>query len=150
MLHRCFGYRILDTDFISFDQIMSFNVCLDCQSISELSVILVIAGVVINGDGVSFAWQITGFYDHVSTTLLSNVRVKYLDSDVDEDSVTKSDFKNYFNGSEMVIAGRLSDAETRTLSLQVLGDSADGNIVLSGDTVTNYVAFKGNELCFIG
>jgi len=76
--------------------------------------------------------------------------VKYLDSDVDEDSVTKSDFKNYFNGSEMVIAGRLSDAETRTLSLQVLGDSADGNIVLSGDTVTNYVAFKGNELCFIG
>jgi len=55
MLHRCFGYRILDTDFISFDQIMSFNVCLDCQSISELSVILVIAGVVINGDGVSFA-----------------------------------------------------------------------------------------------
>lgn len=79
----------------------------------------------------------------MSTTLLSNVDIKYLGDDVEEDSLTKSNFRNYFGGSELVIAGKLTDSDVKTVNLEVLGDSANGNIVLTGDAVTNDVTSKG-------
>ena len=42
--------------------------------------------------------QIAGFYDDLAVTLLKDVEIKYLDDSVDEESLTRSDYRNYYKG----------------------------------------------------
>lgn len=77
------------------------------------------------------ALQIAGFYDELAVTLLKDVEIKYLDDAVAEDSLTRSDYRNYYQGSELVVAGKLDDNTTRQLNLEILGNSMGGNLVLS-------------------
>ena len=42
--------------------------------------------------------QIAGFYDELAVTLLKNVEIKYLDDSVNEESLTRSDYRNYYKG----------------------------------------------------
>ena len=42
--------------------------------------------------------QIAGFYDELAVTLLKDVEIKYLDDSVDEQSLTRSDYRNYYQG----------------------------------------------------
>ena len=42
--------------------------------------------------------QIAGFYDELAVTLLKDVEIKYLDESVDEESLTRSDYRNYYKG----------------------------------------------------
>ena len=44
------------------------------------------------------ALQIAGFYDELAITLMKDVEIKYLDDAVAEDSLTKSDYRNYYQG----------------------------------------------------
>ena len=44
------------------------------------------------------ALQIAGFYDELAVTLMKDVEIKYLDDAVAEDSLTKSDYRNYYQG----------------------------------------------------
>uniref|UniRef100_A0A8C9TBE5 Inter-alpha-trypsin inhibitor heavy chain H3 n=1 Tax=Scleropages formosus TaxID=113540 RepID=A0A8C9TBE5_SCLFO len=53
------------------------------------------------------ALQLKGFYSEVASPLLSEVHMQYQDNTVD--SLTQSHFKQLFNGSEIVVAGRLTD-----------------------------------------
>lgn len=48
-----------------------------------------------------------GFYEEVSSPLLSEVNFHYPDNTVN--SLTRSHFKQLFNGSEIMVAGRLND-----------------------------------------
>lgn len=53
-----------------------------------------------------------------------------------EDSVryvTQNLFTNYFNGSEIVIAGKLTNQSTETLHVQVMASNSDKSIVLETD-----------------
>ncbi|XP_077991747.1 inter-alpha-trypsin inhibitor heavy chain H4-like [Glandiceps talaboti] len=52
--------------------------------------------------------QLTGFFDEVATPLLMDVQFTYIDNTVLEGSVTTSTFPNYFGGSEIVVAGKVS------------------------------------------
>ena len=47
--------------------------------------------------------QIAGFYDELAVTLMKDVEIKYLDDAVAEDSLTKSDYRNYYQGNKVVI-----------------------------------------------
>lgn len=58
-----------------------------------------------------------GFYDEVSNVLLSDVNFHYPDNMVN--SLTGSNFKQLFNGSEIVVAGRLNDLEMNDLPIEV-------------------------------
>ncbi|XP_053704877.1 inter-alpha-trypsin inhibitor heavy chain H6 [Synchiropus splendidus] len=49
--------------------------------------------------------QLKGFYDEVASPLLSDVQLSYMDDQAYE--VTRSLFPNYFQGSELVVAGRV-------------------------------------------
>ncbi|XP_041035587.1 inter-alpha-trypsin inhibitor heavy chain H6 [Carcharodon carcharias] len=49
--------------------------------------------------------QLKGFYDEVASPLLVDVRLDYLDNRVED--VTRALFPAFFNGSELVVAGRL-------------------------------------------
>lgn len=80
------------------------------------------------------ALQIAGFYNEISVTLLSNVTFQYLDAPVAD--VTQHTFTNYFNGSEIVICGRVDSydvSEDETLNLKISSNSVQGtNLVLTG------------------
>lgn len=51
------------------------------------------------------ALQLKGFYDEVASPLLSDIQLSYLDDQAFD--VTRSLFPNYFQGSELVVAGKV-------------------------------------------
>ncbi|XP_071381649.1 inter-alpha-trypsin inhibitor heavy chain H6 [Centroberyx affinis] len=51
------------------------------------------------------ALQLKGFYDEVASPLLSDIQLSYLDDQAFD--VTRSLFPNYFQGSELVVTGRV-------------------------------------------
>lgn len=76
--------------------------------------------------------QMTGFYEEIGTSIMSNVQVKYLDNSIDAASVTAASFQNYFNGTEMIIAGKIND-RVPTISLEIDGMGKDGPVTLKLD-----------------
>lgn len=56
------------------------------------------------------ALQLKGFYDEVASPLLSDIQLTYLDDQAFD--VTRSLFPNYFQGSELVVAGRVKPGTT--------------------------------------
>ena len=69
--------------------------------------------------------------------LLTKVQATYLDDAVDPASVTQSSFKNYFNGSELVIAGKLLDTSASSLAVNMQANDAKGevNLALTSNTL---------------
>ncbi|CAG2189689.1 unnamed protein product [Mytilus edulis] len=75
--------------------------------------------------------QIKGFYDEISSSALQNVSFKYLDKNTDvTENATKRNFDTFFNGKELVIAGKLSDDNIQVLNLLVTGNGVNGNVEL--------------------
>ncbi|XP_077400613.1 inter-alpha-trypsin inhibitor heavy chain H5 [Vanacampus margaritifer] len=72
--------------------------------------------------------MLKGFYEEIGTPLLSDIRVNYPSDSVDH--VTQHVFANYFNGSEMVVAGKLSDTSAESLRVQVTASNNDKTVVL--------------------
>uniref|UniRef100_A0A8C7ZFC1 Inter-alpha-trypsin inhibitor heavy chain H3 n=1 Tax=Oryzias sinensis TaxID=183150 RepID=A0A8C7ZFC1_9TELE len=68
------------------------------------------------------ALQLQGFYEEVSTPMLLEVDLLYPDNVVD--FVTTSHFRQLFNGSEIVVAGRLSDNNINNFLVEVSGQGA--------------------------
>ncbi|XP_054480726.1 inter-alpha-trypsin inhibitor heavy chain H5 [Anoplopoma fimbria] len=75
--------------------------------------------------------MLKGFYDEIGTPLLSDIRINYTEDSVQY--VTQHLFTNYFNGSEIVIAGKLSNQSTESLHVQVTASNNDRSIVLETD-----------------
>lgn len=71
--------------------------------------------------------QLTGFYNEISSPVLSNVKITYLDENGKEleANVTETQFINYFNGSEIVVAGRLKDKQTHSVQVIHLSDHSN-------------------------
>lgn len=65
-----------------------------------------------------FNWS-QGFYEEVSSPLLLEVDVRYPDNTVD--LVTTNHFGKLFNGSEIVVAGRLTDSNQNNFLVEVFG-----------------------------
>ncbi|KAG8305512.1 hyaluronan metabolic process [Homalodisca vitripennis] len=57
--------------------------------------------------------QLKNFYKTISSPLLSNVTFTYLPGQVDNSSRTKIDFPVFFNGSELVVAGKINNNEIK-------------------------------------
>lgn len=60
-----------------------------------------------------------GFYEEVSSPLLSEVDLRYPDNAVD--FLTTNHFSQLFNGSEIVVAGRLTDNDLDNFLVEVFG-----------------------------
>lgn len=71
------------------------------------------------------------FYDEIGTPLLSDIRINYTENSVDY--VTQNLFTNYFNGSEIVISGKLTNQSAESLHVQVTASNNDRNIILEMD-----------------
>lgn len=73
----------------------------------------------------------SSFYDEIGTPLLSDVQLSY-----GEDSalaVTQNVFVNYFNGSEVVVAGRLANRSAEWLHVTVTASSGARSVALAAD-----------------
>uniref|UniRef100_A0A3Q3W3N4 VWFA domain-containing protein n=1 Tax=Mola mola TaxID=94237 RepID=A0A3Q3W3N4_MOLML len=75
--------------------------------------------------------MLKGFYDEIGTPLLSDIRINYTDDSVQY--VTQHLFPNYFNGSEIVIAGKLTNHSAESLHVQVTASNNDKSIILETD-----------------
>ncbi|XP_038068542.1 uncharacterized protein LOC119737937 [Patiria miniata] len=84
--------------------------------------------------------QLIGVYDEVATPLLVNVAIEYLGNIVDRESLTKTLFQNYFDGSEFAISGRLANLLAATLPIRVTAISATGEI-----TIEEYVPITNRD-----
>ena len=76
--------------------------------------------------------QVQGFYKEISTTLLTGVKIKYLNSTIDPESLTKTDFKNLFNGSEIVVSGKIANevGVVGDVGITITGTGYRGRVVL--------------------
>uniref|UniRef100_A0A8C7TQ67 Inter-alpha-trypsin inhibitor heavy chain H3 n=1 Tax=Oncorhynchus mykiss TaxID=8022 RepID=A0A8C7TQ67_ONCMY len=67
--------------------------------------------------------QLQGFYEEVASPLLSEVDLRYPDNLVN--SLTTSHYKQLFNGSEIVVAGRLTDYSLDNFLVEVFAHGED-------------------------
>ncbi|XP_019942173.2 inter-alpha-trypsin inhibitor heavy chain H3-like isoform X1 [Paralichthys olivaceus] len=94
------------------------------------------------------AVQLQGFYEEVSSPLLLEVDLRYPDNAVD--SLTKNHFSQLFNGSEIVVSGRLSDNDMDNFLVEVLGQGSDKDFQVKGNaSVGNWeVTYPEQEYIF--
>ncbi|XP_067288464.1 inter-alpha-trypsin inhibitor heavy chain H3a isoform X1 [Pseudorasbora parva] len=75
--------------------------------------------------------QLKGFYEEVSSPLLSEVNFHYPDNTVN--SLTRSHFKQLFNGSEIMVAGQLNDLnDINNFAIEVSAQGFENNFELKG------------------
>ncbi|XP_058434635.1 inter-alpha-trypsin inhibitor heavy chain H5 isoform X2 [Marmota monax] len=72
--------------------------------------------------------QLIGFYDEIRTPLLSDIRIDYPPGIVEH--ATKTLFPNYFNGSEIIIAGKLADRKVEQLPVEVTASNSKKFVML--------------------
>uniref|UniRef100_A0A8B9FHC2 Inter-alpha-trypsin inhibitor heavy chain 5 n=1 Tax=Amazona collaria TaxID=241587 RepID=A0A8B9FHC2_9PSIT len=77
------------------------------------------------------ASHLKGFYDEIGTPLLSDIRVDYPEDNVEQ--VTQNFFPNYFNGSEIIIAGKLINCTSDSLHVEVTASNSKKYILLKKD-----------------
>uniref|UniRef100_A0A3Q0SE67 Inter-alpha-trypsin inhibitor heavy chain family member 6 n=1 Tax=Amphilophus citrinellus TaxID=61819 RepID=A0A3Q0SE67_AMPCI len=84
------------------------------------------------------ALQLKGFYDEVASPLLSDIQLSYLDDQAFD--VTRSLFPNYFQGSELVVAGRVKPG-VKDLKVSVSATDLKQRMKLENDVLIS----QGNE-----
>ena len=80
--------------------------------------------------------QLEGFYQEVSSPILSNVTFDYLDSNLVEDSLTETAFHTFYQGGEMVVAGMMDLSQAHDMEpiieYKVTAHQATGDYSLGG------------------
>ncbi|XP_074735619.1 inter-alpha-trypsin inhibitor heavy chain H3-like [Strix uralensis] len=67
--------------------------------------------------------QLQGFYDEVSNPMLTDVELNYPENEISD--LTKNSFKHFYDGSEIVVAGRFIDNNQNSLIVDVRGEGAN-------------------------
>ncbi|XP_056293786.1 inter-alpha-trypsin inhibitor heavy chain H3 isoform X2 [Pseudoliparis swirei] len=71
--------------------------------------------------------QLKGFYEEVATPLLTDVIMTYNGGT----NLTQTNFSQYYNGSEIVVAGQISDNDIETFTPQVVAISVNRKMMFS-------------------
>ncbi|XP_069793283.1 inter-alpha-trypsin inhibitor heavy chain H3-like isoform X2 [Narcine bancroftii] len=75
--------------------------------------------------------QLQGFYDEVANPLLLDIELQYPENAISE--LTRASFRQYYDGSEIVVAGRISDKALESLTTKVVAQTANENLTLKAD-----------------
>uniref|UniRef100_H3D4H6 Inter-alpha-trypsin inhibitor heavy chain family member 6 n=1 Tax=Tetraodon nigroviridis TaxID=99883 RepID=H3D4H6_TETNG len=86
------------------------------------------------------ALQLKGFYDEVASPLLSDVQLSYLDDQAFD--ITRSLFPNYFQGSELVVAGKVKPG-IKDLKISMSATDSRQRVELENTVLTSQT--EGNE-----
>ena len=76
-------------------------------------------------EGIDAALQLRDLFLEIGTPLLYDVRLSYDGSVVDTNTLTRVAFPQYFNGSELAVAGKLLASRTQDWVATVTGRSSD-------------------------
>ncbi|XP_070693139.1 inter-alpha-trypsin inhibitor heavy chain H3-like [Pempheris klunzingeri] len=76
--------------------------------------------------------QLKGFYEEVATPLLTDLTMIYLGVT----NLTQTNFSQYYNGSEIVVAGQITDNNIETFTPQVVAVSGNREIMFSDTNAT--------------
>ncbi|XP_039519163.1 inter-alpha-trypsin inhibitor heavy chain H3 isoform X2 [Pimephales promelas] len=77
--------------------------------------------------------QLQGFYEEVASPLLFEVNLNYPGNAVTD--LTQSHFRQFFKGSEIVVAGRLQDLETDELRSEVSANGLEDQFVFESSAI---------------
>uniref|UniRef100_A0A3B3V157 Inter-alpha-trypsin inhibitor heavy chain family member 6 n=1 Tax=Poecilia latipinna TaxID=48699 RepID=A0A3B3V157_9TELE len=88
------------------------------------------------------ALQLKGFYDEVANPLLSDVQLSYMDDQAFD--VTHTLFPNYFQGSELVVAGRVKPG-VKDLKVSVSATDSKHNISLEDNVLISSAKENGSR-----
>ena len=79
-------------------------------------------------EGLDAAIQLEDFYLELANPLLNNVKFEYVGEPFKNGSITNTNFKTYFKGSEYVIAGQISNdnLETGEVEMIIGGEGNEG------------------------
>ncbi|XP_048403774.1 inter-alpha-trypsin inhibitor heavy chain H3a [Stegostoma tigrinum] len=75
--------------------------------------------------------QLQGFYDEVANPLLLDIQLQYPENAISE--ITQSNFRQFFDGSEIVVAGKISDNNLESLIAEVFAQTANENLTLKAE-----------------
>eukprot|EP00063_Salmo_salar_P016645 XP_013991480.1 PREDICTED: inter-alpha-trypsin inhibitor heavy chain H6-like isoform X3 [Salmo salar] len=84
------------------------------------------------------ALQLKGFYDEVASPLLSDIQLTYLDDQAFD--VTRSLFPNYFQGSELVVTGKVKPG-VKNLKVSLTASDSKQKVKVENDVLVS----KGEE-----
>ncbi|KAL0978027.1 hypothetical protein UPYG_G00164960 [Umbra pygmaea] len=76
------------------------------------------------------ALQLQGFYEEVATPLLTDVQMVYLGGA----NLTQTNFSQYYNGSEIVVAGQITDNNIAEFTAEVIAISKSNKVKYSKAT----------------
>ncbi|XP_060925183.1 inter-alpha-trypsin inhibitor heavy chain H3-like [Limanda limanda] len=82
--------------------------------------------------------QLRDFYVEVATSLLTDVTMTYLGGT----NLTQTNFSQYYDGSEIVVAGQIPDNNVETFIPQVVAISRNGKVTFSE---TNFAGILSND-----
>ncbi|TRY58830.1 hypothetical protein DNTS_022336 [Danionella cerebrum] len=76
--------------------------------------------------------QLQGFYDEVAVPLLTDIELRYPGGK----NITKTNFGLYFNGSEIVVSGQITDNGLESFTTEVIAVSKGNNVVYQDNVMT--------------
>uniref|UniRef100_A0A803U1H4 Inter-alpha-trypsin inhibitor heavy chain H3 n=1 Tax=Anolis carolinensis TaxID=28377 RepID=A0A803U1H4_ANOCA len=79
------------------------------------------------------ALQLQGFYDEVANPLLTDVALEYPENVISD--VTENNFKHYYDGSELVVAGRITDNDLNSITAEVKAHGVSINLTITTEQI---------------
>ncbi|KAL6464278.1 hypothetical protein MHYP_G00265950 [Metynnis hypsauchen] len=76
--------------------------------------------------------QLKGFYEEVAVPLLTGVQLNYTGSS----NVTQTRFSHYYNGSEIVVAGQITDNSLETFQAEIIAISKNSRVTYQDSVFT--------------
>ncbi|NXK78582.1 ITIH3 inhibitor, partial [Amazona guildingii] len=94
------------------------------------------------------ALQLQGFYEEVSNPMLTDVQLNYPENEISD--LTRNSFKHFYDGSEIVVAGRFIDNNQNHLTVDVRGEGANDALsyTTQQDAEETAKAFQEQEYIF--
>ncbi|NXM73139.1 ITIH3 inhibitor, partial [Serilophus lunatus] len=92
--------------------------------------------------------QLQGFYDEVANPMLTDVELNYPKNEISD--LTTNSFKHFYDGSEIVVAGRFVDSNQNHLTVDVRGKGANDVLTYTTqqDSEQTAQAFQEPEYIF--
>ncbi|XP_040262785.1 inter-alpha-trypsin inhibitor heavy chain H3-like [Bufo bufo] len=70
--------------------------------------------------------QLQGFYNEIANPTLIDIEMQYPENAIAD--LTQNNFKHYFEGSEIVVAGRVTDNDLNSFTVDVKAEGADKSV----------------------
>ncbi|KAK9406272.1 inter-alpha-trypsin inhibitor heavy chain H3-like [Crotalus adamanteus] len=94
------------------------------------------------------ALQLQDFYDEIANPLLTEVELGYKENAISD--LTQNSFKHYYDGSEIVVAGRITDEEVNSITSEVKAQGALNEVTYTeqADVEETNKAFEEQQYIF--